>query len=67
MPGNSKENLLDLMAEKSITLGWDAIVTYQREAMNDILEQQFVQNLADGNFFYHRRRRHSGKSLGIRQ
>ena len=46
---NSKTDLLDSMDGKTITLGWDAIVSYNRDRINNLLAQQFAAKSAEGN------------------
>ncbi len=51
MSENSKNDLLALMLGRSITLGWDAIIAYQRDSLNDIILQQFSQYISTGELF----------------
>ena len=41
---NSKTDLLDSMDGKTITLGWDAIVSYNRDRINNLLASNLQQN-----------------------
>lgn len=46
---NSKTDLLSALDGKSITLGWNAVVVYNRDRINALFAQQFAQKTAAGN------------------
>ncbi|WP_085675520.1 MULTISPECIES: hypothetical protein [unclassified Pseudomonas] len=47
---NSLEVLLEKMRKESVTLGWGAVAAYSRAQLNRLLEQQYLQRLAQNNF-----------------
>ncbi|MFJ4443665.1 hypothetical protein ACIPZ8_16420 [Pseudomonas sp. NPDC089422] len=47
---NSLEELLEKMRQGSVTLGWGAVAAYSRPQLNRLLEQQYLQRLAENNF-----------------
>ena len=46
---NLKSELLSSMNGKTVTLGWDAIVSYNRDRINNLLAQQFAKKSAEGD------------------
>ena len=46
----SLEQLLEKMKQGSVTLGWGAVAVYSRRQLNRLLEQQYLQRLAENNF-----------------
>jgi len=42
------DTLLQKMAGKTVTLGWDVVVAYNTTAVNTLFAQQYVQNVAAG-------------------
>ena len=48
--GESKDRLLTWLAERPKTLGWDAIVVYNRGRANALLLQQYIKKLTADNY-----------------
>jgi hypothetical protein len=43
MGNNSRQKILDVMKSRRCTLGWDAIVSYNRNKVNALLTQQYIK------------------------
>ena len=50
MSDNSLDSLLQRMQGKSVTLGWDAIVSMNRDKVNHLLEQQYIEQFNQNSF-----------------
>ncbi|KTB71121.1 hypothetical protein AO067_24745 [Pseudomonas viridiflava ICMP 13104] len=48
--GHSKEALLELLNVRPSTLGWDAVVVYNRGRANALMMQQYIQKLTAENY-----------------
>ncbi|MGN2412506.1 hypothetical protein [Pseudomonas syringae] len=48
--GHSKEALLELLNVRPSTLGWDAVVVYNRGRANALMTQQYIQKLTAENY-----------------
>jgi hypothetical protein len=44
-------DIISTLSGKTKTLGWDAVVAYDRERINHLLQQQYVAKLATGTHF----------------
>lgn len=44
----SIDNIINNLKGKTKTLGWDAVVAYDRDKINQLLQQQYVKKLANG-------------------
>jgi len=47
----SKNDLLQSLKDKTVTLGWDAISIFDRNHVNMVMEQQYVNKMANGTHF----------------
>lgn len=47
---NSLQDLLQIMAEGSVTRGWGAVSVFGRARLNHLLEQQYIENFKDYRF-----------------
>jgi len=47
----SKNDLLEILKDKTVTLGWDAVAVYERDHVNMVMEQQYVNKVAEGTHF----------------
>lgn len=47
----SKNDLLQELKDKTVTLGWDAISIFDRSHVNMVMEQQYVKKMANGTHF----------------
>jgi hypothetical protein len=51
MMSTTTSDILTTLSGKTKTLGWDAVVAYDRNSINHLLEQQYVSRLAAGTHF----------------
>lgn len=56
-------DIISTLSGKTKTLGWDAVVAYDRERINHLLQQQYVSKLATGTHFPPVTWSNSGESL----
>jgi hypothetical protein len=49
--GNSKAELLAWMKGSSKTLGWDALVAFDRATINDVFREQYITGFTAGSYF----------------
>ncbi|WP_062390589.1 hypothetical protein [Pseudomonas abietaniphila] len=47
---NSRDTLLSWMQGKTVTYGWNAVITYSRAKINRLLEQQYVSKFSTDSF-----------------
>jgi hypothetical protein len=49
---STKNDIINKLSEKTKTLGWDAVVAYDRDKINHLLEQQYISKLAEDSHFH---------------
>jgi hypothetical protein len=49
---STESDIINKLSNKTKTLGWDAVVAYDRDKVNHLLEQQYISKLAGDEHFH---------------